>query len=364
MAGGVMIALLDHDDLLREHALYMVAALLIEHPDTDLIFSDEDKIDPKGRRYSPYFKSDWNLDLLLGQNMFSHLGVYRRSLVEEIGGFRSEYDGSQDYDLVLRAQSVIARDRIRHIPHVLYHWRAIPGSVASVSEDAKPYALIRARLAIADYLAKSGSIAEVLPSAHAAFSRVRFALPDPPPSITIVVSNLDSSDLGLRCVDSLLQRTDYADFEILIIDDNEGVNGQARFSDLRSDPRIRVLSYGGPKTFSATSNFAVAQAAGQLICFLSGNAEISHGDWLSEMASHASRPGIGAVGALLINPDGRIKHAGIVLNSDRVAQSAYERLKAGGFGYFGRATLTQNLSAVSADCIVMRKAVFDETRRL
>jgi O-antigen biosynthesis protein len=171
LAEGQFVALVDSDDILPEHALYVVAASIAAQPDLDLIYSDEDKITIEGRRFDPYFKPDWSPDLLLSQNVFSHLGVYRRRLVEEVGGFRLGYEGSQDYDLVLRASIRTSPDRILHLPYILYHWRAIPSSTA-FNADAKPYALQAARKAIADHLAKFGLIADVLPSRHPAFHRV------------------------------------------------------------------------------------------------------------------------------------------------------------------------------------------------
>ncbi len=172
LAEGEFVALVDSDDILPEHALYVVAASITAQPDLDLIYSDEDKITIEGRRFEPYFKPDWSPDLLLSQNVFSHLGVYRRRLIEEVGGFRLGDEGSQDYDLVLRASTRTLPERILHLPYILYHWRAIPGSTA-FDADAKPYALQAARKAIADHLAKFGLIADVLPSRHPAFNRVR-----------------------------------------------------------------------------------------------------------------------------------------------------------------------------------------------
>ena len=186
LAKGSFVALLDHDDVLPEHALYMVAAVLDADPEIDLIYSDEDKINEKGQRFDPHFKSDWNPDLMLSQNMFCHLGVYRRSLIEKIGGFRCGYEGSQDYDLILRAASQTTPNKIRHIPHLLYHWRAIPGSVA-LGSDEKDYPVVKARQAISDYLTGRGITAEVLASPHPALHRVRYALREPVPRVTIVI---------------------------------------------------------------------------------------------------------------------------------------------------------------------------------
>jgi glycosyltransferase involved in cell wall biosynthesis len=360
LAEGSFIALLDHDDVLPEHALYVVAAALEADPEIELIYSDEDKIDANGRRYDAYFKSDWNPDLMLSQNMFSHLGVYRRSLLEKLGGFRCGYEGSQDYDLVLRAQTLTTANRIRHLPHILYHWRAVSGSTALDSET-KPYALDNAHRAIADHLAESGIIAEVLASPHPAFNRVRYSLPEPAPRVTIVILTRDRVDLLRRCIEGLLEQTDYPDLEILIVDNkSQGQEVRAYYDQLTKNSRIRILSFDAQFNYSAIKNFAVSRATGALLCLLSDALEPISDDWLTEMVSHALRPGVGAVGALLYYPDGRIQHGGIIVGFSGIAGRAYVGLPRGDFGYFGRCALVQNLSAVTAACLVMPRAVFNE----
>ncbi len=362
-ATGSFIALLDHDDELPEHALYMVAAALDANPNIDLIYSDEDRIDADGFRCEPYFKSDWNPDLMLSQNMFCHLGVYRRSLIERIGGFRSAYDGSQDYDLVLRAQSATTRDRIHHIPHVLYHWRAIPGSVALDAGHAKPYALPRAEAAIADALTRLGVPAEVSGGLHPAFSRVRYSVCEPTPRVTIIMDCGAPTDLIGNCIEKLLDRTDYPNFEVLIVDNQSSESATRAYLDRPdADPCVRVLSHEGPPNFSSMKNFAALHANGSLLCFLSNDTEVFNRNWLSEMVAHALQPGVGAVGGLLCSPDGRIQHAGFVLGREPIAMHAHQGLhlgENGNYGYFGRAAVIQNLSAVSAACLVMSKAVFE-----
>ena len=360
LAEGGFIALLDHDDVLPEHALYMVAAVLEANPKIDLIYTDSDNIDINGQRFGAYFKSDWNPDLMLSQNMFCHLGVYRRSLIEKVGGFRSEYDGSQDHDLVLRIQRLTTPDRIHHIPHILYHWRAIPGSAALRPEE-KAYTMERARQAITDHLAECGIIAEVLPSSCPMFHRVRYALPEPVPKVTIVIPTRDRVDLLCICIEGLLRRTDYPNIEILIVDNRSQERAtRAYFAQLTTDSRIRILSYDAPFNFSAINNFAVAQATGSILCLLNNDTEVINRDWLTEMVSQAVRTGVGAVGALLYYPDDRFQHSGVVLGIGGVAGHIHHGLGRGQFGYFGRAAVVQNLSAVTGACLVMRKTVFEE----
>ena len=329
-----------------------------------MIYSDEDKIDENGQRFGPHFKSDWNPDLLLSQNMFCHLGVYRRTLIQKIGGFRPGYEGSQDYDLVLRAQRLTTPERIRHIPHILYHWRAIPGSAALRSEE-KPYAVERARQAIADHLAEFGLTAEVSASSCPMFHRVRYALPQPAPRVTIIIPTRDRVDLLRICVDGLLHRTDYPNLEILIVDNqSKEAESHAYFSQLANDPRIHILSYDAPFNYSAINNFAVAQATGSLLCFLNNDIEVISPDWLTEMVSHVVRTGIGAVGAMLYYPDDRIQHGGVVLGLGGIAGHIPHGSRRGDFGYFGRTAIVQNLSAVTAACLVMPKTGVRQDRRL
>jgi O-antigen biosynthesis protein len=360
LAEGRFVALLDHDDVLPEHALFEVASAIAADPDIDLIYSDEDKIDDNGRRFEPYFKSDWNPDLLLSQNMFNHLGVYRRSLIEEIGGLRCGYEGSQDYDLVLRASIRTPPERIRHIPHILYHWRASAGSVA-LSPGEKDYAVTRARQAIADYLRGCRIDAEVGPALCPHFHRVHYPLPDPAPRVSFIIPTRDRSDLLRRCIEGILHGTSYPDFEILIVDNqSREPSTHAYFAELTTDPRVRVLTYDRPFNYSAINNFAAAEATGPLLCLLNNDIEVIGRDWLTEMASHAVRPGIGAVGAMLYYPDDWIQHAGVIVGLGGVAGHAHHRLRRGDPGYFGRAALVQNLSAVTAACLVMPKRVYHQ----
>ncbi len=358
LAEGAFVALFDHDDVLPEHALYMVALTLARQPELDLIFSDEDKIDTAGNRFGPYFKSDWNPDLMLSQNMVSHLGVYRRSLVSEIGGFRLGYEGSQDYDLALRVCARTTPERIAHIPHILYHWRAIPGS-AALGSGEKAYALTAARRALADYLARCGVAATVGASAWPDFHRVRYPLPEPAPGVSLIVPTRDRVDLLRRCVSGLLERTDYQRCEIILVD-NDSVEPLTRayFAELAAQPRVRILNWPGPFNYSAINNFAVAQATYGIVGFLNNDIEVIHGDWLQEMVSHAVRPEIGAVGAKLYYPDDTIQHAGTVLGLFGGAGHAFCHFSRSNPGYAGRLMLTQDLSAVTAACMVLRREVF------
>ncbi|OYD82297.1 hypothetical protein CHT98_21315 (plasmid) [Azospirillum brasilense] len=361
LATGEFVALMDHDDRLTPHALYMIAVELNRHPDADILYSDEDKIDAQGRRHDPYFKSDFNLDLLHGQNMINHLGVFRRSLVGRIGGFREGFEGSQDYDLTLRAVEATVPERIRHIPAILYHWRVFPESTAFSMVDL-PRATAAAHRALTEHFQRRGVQAsvEVSPSTHR-FTRIRYALPDPAPRVSLIVPTRDKVGLLKGCVDGLLQRTDYPDLEVIIVDNNsEEAKTFAYFDTLKDEPRVRVLRYDAPFNYSAINNFAVAQATGSVIGLINNDIEVIGPDWLTEMVGHALRPEVGAVGAKLYYADGTIQHAGVITGIGGVAGHGHKGFPRDAHGYFSRAQLTQNLSCVTAACLVTRKAVFDE----
>jgi GT2 family glycosyltransferase len=359
IATGEFIAFLDHDDVLPIHALYMVAREVARDGALDVIYSDEDKISPWGRRYDPHFKSDWNPDLFLSQNMIAHLGVYRTSLVRNVGGLRAEFDGSQDYDLALRIVEQTQPQHIRHIPHVLYHWRAAAGSTARLA-DAKPYAVIAARKAVQDHLQRQGIRAEVEFAKGLPFLQVCYTL-DSEPSVSIIVPTKDQRDLLSRCVDGILNRTRYAKLEVLIVD-NRSEEGATRayLNKIAADPRVRVLRYEQPFNFSLINNWAATQATGEVLLFLNNDTEVIGPDWLRHMVANACRIEVGAVGAKLLYPTGRVQHGGVILGMGGVGRHFHLGRQRHDPGYFGRALLQQNLSAVTAACLAMRRKVFDE----
>ena len=360
LATGEFVALMDHDDILPERALYEVAALLQEHPDADLIYSDEDKIDEAGRRYDPHFKSDFNPDLLLGQNMVNHLGVFRRSLIEAAGGFRVGFEGSQDYDLTLRAIERTDPSRIRHIPFILYHWRVFASSTAFSTVEL-PRATAAAHRALTEHFERRGikATVEEAPATNR-FTRIRHAMPTPAPRVSLIVPTRDKVELLRGCVEGLRHRTDYPDLEILIVDNNsERPETFAYFDSLKDDPRVRVLRYESPFNYSAINNFAAAQATGSMLGLINNDIEVIGADWLTEMVSHAARPEVGAVGAKLYYADDTIQHAGVITGICGVAGHSHKGRVRTDYGYFSRLQLTQDLSCVTAACLIMRKAVFD-----
>lgn len=365
LATGRFVALMDHDDLLSEDALYEVAAELNRHPDTDLLYSDEDRIDAAGRRFQPFFKPDWSIDLLLGQNCFSHLGVYRRSLLTRIGGLREGVvDGSQDHDLALRASAATEAARIRHIPAILYHWRLSP-KPTSFSQTQLDRCVAAARTAIRDYLRTAGVTgAEALPApGHTAWTRVRWPLPNPPPRVTVIVPVRDRPELLRTCADGVLRRTGYPNLELLIVD-NDSRTSEMRdlLATLSADPRVRVLPYPGPFNYAAINNAAVRAASGEVVVLLNNDTDPIDAEWLREMVSHAVRPDVGAVGAKLLYAGGRIQHAGVVLGvgGQAVAGHFGHFVAAHMTGYVGQFVMTRDVSAVTAACMAIRRSVYLE----
>ena len=360
LATGEWVALLDQDDLLPEHALAVVAATVAEYPEAGLIYSDEDKIDESGARCLPFFKPDWNPELLLGQNYISHLGVYRRALLREIGGFREGYEGSQDHDLALRCVEKLAPAQIRHIPRVLYHWRMVEGSAAAAAE-AKPYAPEAARRAIADHLQRKNVGGKVVACPeNREWYRVIYDLPSPLPLVSIVIPTRDHVTLLQRCLTSIREKTDYAPIEIVIVDNGSTEpETHAFLHDLALDARVQIVTDADEFNFSRLINRGARAARGQILAFVNNDVETEKSGWLREMVSHAVRPEVGAVGARLWYPDGRLQHAGVVLGLHGVAGHAFQHFLTQPVAPMNRTfVLAQNYSAVTAACMVVRKTTF------
>ncbi|HEY8835434.1 MAG TPA: glycosyltransferase, partial [Chthoniobacterales bacterium] len=361
LATGDWCALLDHDDAFAEHALALVSLEIDRHPDAGLIYSDEDKIDENGVCSNPFFKPDWNPELFLGQNYINHLGCYRADLLREIGGFREGFEGSQDYDLALRCVDRLRPEQVRHIPRILYHWRMVGGSLAAIP-DAKPYAKEAARRAIADHCKRKAMPGEAVPCPENAEShRVIHALPQPAPLASIIILTRDRVRLLKRCVESIQARTDYRPFEIVILDNGSVEKKTLAFlQQIERGELVRVIADSGPFNYSRLNNRAAAQARGDILVFLNNDTEIDDAGWLREMISHAARSENGAVGARLWYPDGTLQHGGVVLGLGGVAGHAFPHIPRGHPGYFNRAMLQQNCSAVTGACMALRKAVFEE----
>jgi glycosyltransferase involved in cell wall biosynthesis len=362
LATGEWVALLDQDDLLPEHALAVVASTITQYPEAGLIYSDEDKIDESGARCLPFFKPDWDPELLLGQNYISHLGVYRRSLLRDIGGFRQGYEGSQDHDLALRCVEKLAPAEIRHIPRVLYHWRMVEGSAAAVA-GAKPYAPEAARRAIADHLQRENVGGKVVACPeNREWYRVIYDLPSPRPLVSIIIPTRDHLTLLRRCLTSIREKTDYAPVEVVIVDNGSTEpETHAFLHELAQDPNVQILTDPDEFNFSRLINRGARAARGQILAFVNDDIETEKPEWLREMVSHAVRPTVGAVGARLWYPDGRLQHAGVVLGLNGIAGHAFQYFLPEPVAPMNRTfVLAQNYSAVTGACMVLRKKIFDD----
>ena len=361
IATGDYIALLDHDDELPESALFFVVKEINEHPDAKLIYSDEDKLDINGNRVGPYFKTDWNPDLFLSQNFISHLGVYKKSIVDEIGGFRGGYEGSQDYDLAIRFIEKIKYSEIRHIPRILYHWRMVEGSTA-VSVGNKSYAVIAARKAIQDHLDRMHIKAKVVEAPILPiFNRIIYDI-DNKPLVSIIIPTFNGYDILKKCIDSIIEKTSYKNYEIIVVNNDSDDEQTVKYLEyVNVLDNIRVIDYKKPFNYSAINNFAVKYANGDVLVLLNNDTEVIDGDWLRELVSHALRPEVGAVGAKLLYPDNTIKYTGVVTDNFGNPFHIFKGLRVNYPGYFGRANLLQNFSAVTVICMAVRRKLYQES---
>jgi O-antigen biosynthesis protein len=361
LATGEFIALLDHDDVLAPHALFAVIRALQTRPSAQVVYSDEDKLDADGQRCDPFFKPDWSPDLLRSQNYVSHLGVYRRELVESVGRFRQGYEGSQDYDLLLRCVGRVSNTAdVLHVPEVLYHWRKTEGSTAAAHEQ-KPYATEAARRALQEHADASSTGVKVSVIAPGLY-RHRWPIPDPAPVVSLIIPTRDALEMLRTCIDSIIQRTTYPHYEILVVDNQSSESETLEYLEAlphKHGGRVRVLRYDQPFNYSAINNFAVRHAHGSVIGLINNDVEVISPEWLTEMTSHAVRPDIGCVGAKLYYPDDTIQHAGVVLGIGGVAGHSHKYFDRSHDGYFSRLRIVHDVSAVTGAVLLVRREVFD-----
>lgn len=359
LANGEFVALLDHDDELVEDALLRVVKALNANPDALLVYSDEDKVDEFGQRFDPHFKPEWNPELLLGQNYISHLGVYKASRVRAVGCFREGFEGSQDHDLVLRFTRELDERTIIHIPEVLYHWRALEGSTAMASGE-KSYTTLAGLKAVSDVFAdcpEASVMAGTVPNTY----RVIYPLPKKPPKVSLLIPTRNGVEILKPCVDALLSRTDYSNFEVLILDNQSNCEQTLKYMDeVSKDARVRVIRWDHPFNYSAINNFGAQQATGEIIGLVNNDIEPINPDWLCEMVRHVIRPEVGCVGAKLYYPNDTIQHAGVILGIGGVAGHSHKYFHRYADGYFSRLHLVQNMSAVTGACLLVRKSIFEE----
>lgn len=365
IASGDYVALLDHDDILAKEALYFVAKQINLNPNLKIVYSDEDKVDKYGQRFQPHFKSDWNPDLFYSQNYISHLGVYKRSILQHIRGFRVGVEGSQDQDLLLRCLPFVQAEEIGHIPRVLYHWRAIEGSTAYKAGE-KSYTSEAGLKALKDYFVKLDSNVNVELGMLENTYRVNWPIPQTEPLVSLLIPTRDKKEITALAVNSILQKTTYKNYEILILD-----NGSVEPETLdwfkqvqQQDARVKVIRYDFPFNFSAINNFGVTQAKGEVIGLVNNDIEVISPDWLTEMVSHAIRKDVGCVGAKLHYSNDTLQHAGVILGIGGVAGHSHKYFPGQSSGYFSRLKVVQNLSAVTAACLIVRREVYDAVEGL
>ncbi|EGO6562936.1 glycosyltransferase family 2 protein [Enterococcus faecalis] len=360
IATGEFVALLDNDDELAINAFYEVVKVLNENPELDLIYSDEDKIDMDGNRSDPAFKPDWSPDLLLGTNYISHLGVYRRSILEEIGGFRKGYEGSQDYDLVLRFTEKTTKERIKHIPKVLYYWRMLPTSTA-VDQGSKGYAFEAGLRAVQDALVRRGINGHATHGAANGLYDVYYDI-ESEKLVSIIIPTKNGYKDVQRCVSSIIEKTTYQNYEIIMADNG---STDPKMHELYAEfeqqlpGRFFVESIDIPFNFSTINNRAAKKAHGEYLLFLNNDTEVITENWLTLMVSFAQQERIGCVGAKLLYPNNTVQHAGVILGLGGVAGHGHYGYPHGDLGYFGRLAINVNYSAVTAACLLMKKGDFD-----
>lgn len=363
IATGDYMALLDHDDILAPDALYEVVKWMNEHykDETDVIYTDEDKVSFDLKDYfEPHFKSDYNLDLIRSNNYICHLFVARKSIVDQVGGFRKEYDGSQDYDFILRC--IEQSKHVEHVPKVLYHWRCHPGSTAA-NQESKMYCYEAGKRAIEDHLKRMGEDdCQVVMTEHLGFYHVIYPIREQK-KVSIIIPNKDQKEILERCIESVIQKTDYKNYEIIIVENNSTTNEIFEYyKTIEQRENIRVVIWKDKFNYSAINNFGVRYANGEYLLFLNNDIEVIRENWLSEMLANVQRKEVGIVGAKLLYPDNMVQHAGVIIGMGGIAGHPLSRHPADDCGYFARGIIQQNLNAVTAACMLTKKEVYEKVK--
>lgn len=362
LASGEYIALFDHDDILHPSALFEIASV-IEAQNADYVYTDENTFSEHPYdAYNPHFKPDYSPDTLRSYNYICHFSVFSRKLLDSVGYFNKEYDGSQDYDIILRLTE--KAEKIVHIPKILYYWRAHKNSVAS-DISAKPYTVTAAKKALKAHLDRVGLKGEVLDSKILTTYRIKYEIKGEP-LISIVIPTKDHIDDLKKCLDSIYEKSTYKNFEIIIIENNSTDNETFEYyEELKSThDNLRIVVWEEGFNYSAINNFGMKFANGEYVLLLNNDVEVITPEWLEEMLMFAQRSDVGAVGSMLYYPDDTIQHAGVILGIGGVAGHSHRYMNRNDDGYFARITIAQNLSCCTAACLMMPKAVFDEINGL
>ncbi|HME08758.1 MAG TPA: glycosyltransferase [Bryobacteraceae bacterium] len=356
VATGEFIGFLDHDDELSADALYHVARALREDRGLDVLYSDEDKIDAAGRRQEGFFKPEWSPDLLGSMNYVCHFLVARRSLLERVSGMRPEFDGSQDYDLILRLSE--QTDRIRRIPRVLYHWRKHSQSTA-MEKAQKPAASDAGRRALAEHLQRRGISGRVQETSVCRY-RIHYDLAELG-EIAIIIPT-GGSEKFVHAIDSLLSTTTYRNFQVVVVDNSQGEEVIERVNRFRDTTvKITLLDHrNAPFNFSKLCNAGVAATNSPYLIFLNDDTSVITPDWIETMLEHGQQPKVGAVGPMLLFPDDSIQHAGVIMGTYGTAGHAFRAMpESGGPYYYGFSHVVRNCSAVTGACMLVRREVFE-----
>ena len=358
MAKGEFVGLLDHDDLLAPNALYEIVKILQDHPQADALYTDEDKVTTElDEHFQPHLKPDFNLDLLRSNNYICHFFVVRKSIVEKAGGFRKEFDGAQDYDFIFRCTENAGE--VLHVPEILYHWRTHKASTAD-NPASKMYAFEAGKRAIEAHLERTGTEGEVSHTQDLGFYRVKYPVQGKP-LVSVIIPNKDEKETLQTCLEMLEKNTGYQNFEIIIVENNSTTDEIFRYyKELSGNRKIHLLRWGKEFNYSAINNFAVAHAKGEYLLFLNNDVKSINPDWLEEMLGVCQRPEVGGVGAKLIYPDNTIQHAGCVIGMGGIAGHMFVDMPADHTGYLHKASLLQDMSAVTAACLLMKKEVFEQ----
>ncbi len=357
LATGDYVAFLDHDDTLAPFALFEIVRAINETPEADFIYSDEDLMSENGKiRFEPHFKPDWSPDNLRSCNYITHLTVIKKELLTKSGWFREGFEGSQDYDLILRATETAGR--IVHIPKVLYHWRLHKDSCAG-RPDVKFYAYESGEKALADHLLRTGMEGTIEDGPSPGLYKIAYRIDNP--KVSIIIPSKDHAEDLNNCIKSILGKSTYKNYEIIIVE-NGSVEDKTRrlYDELERINNIKIKKWVGPFNYSSVNNHAALFASGEVLLFLNNDTEVIGADWLEKMIEHAERKDVGAVGAKLYYRDGTVQHAGVILGAGGQVLHPHRFFSSEAFGYRARLKIVQDVSAVTGACLMMRKEVFEE----
>lgn len=365
MATGHYVLLLDHDDLLPEHSLLYLVNALQGNDDFLLIYADEDKVDDSANRFDPHFKPEWNQDLLYSQNYIGHPVLFKTQRVNNLGGFRIGTEGSQDHDLLLRYTANITASQVHRIPKILYHWRVHKESTAA-HPDAKDYTTQAGIKALQHIFSTLQYKIKISQGEFSNTYRIHWPLPEQLPLVTLIVPTHNGYEILKTCITSILEKTNYKSYEILIVNNRTDCELTLSFikNTVQNNHQVQMINWDYPFNFSAINNFAASHAKGSIIGLINNDIEVISPDWLTEMVSHAIRPDIGCVGSKLYYPNNTVQHAGVILGIGGIAGHAHKYYDKQQPGYFSRLHLIQNLSAVTAACLIVRKEIYDQVSGL